>query len=384
MEEFDLSKESELSLKKGSSKKVILSLVIFGAIIVFIVMFLDFDEDGLSNISEIIVHDTDYLELDTDRDGLDDKYELNNNLNPRSNDSDFDGLSDGQEVKYVLSDPLIADTDNDSLSDGIEVKTLYTNPLVADSDDDNLSDYYETAISLTNPNKADTDKDDLTDGDEINIYQTNPLMSDSDQDLLSDSQEVFEYLTEPNMFDSDGDSLGDGYEVYTILSNPLIADTDNDGIDDDVDINPTEDVQIVIEFGFEGYLGDSFSGPDSYFIFYISHEDPVGYYLTTQTYVDTYSKSLDSSGSFSYDWNDSSELIYIIISGYDSDTWNSDERLDLGGPDTSDISIQLTYDSITNHWAMDYISSYGADQDASFNEGYPCEFSIRVSVASIN
>lgn len=384
MDEFDLSDEPEVLLKERSSKKLIASLIVFGIVMVSIVMFLDFDKDGLSNISEIVVHDTDYLELDTDRDGLDDKYELDNNLNPRSKDSDFDGLSDGQEVKYVFSDPLVADTDNDSLSDGVEFKTLHTNPLVADSDDDNLSDYYETEISLTNPNKADTDKDDLTDGDEINIYQTNPLMSDSDQDMLSDSQEVLEYLTEPNTFDSDGDSLGDGYEVYTIHSNPLIADTDDDGVDDDVDVNPIEDVQILIEFGFEGYLGDSWSGPDSYFEFYMGHSTQSPYYLTTPIYVDTYSKALDSSGSFSYDWNDSSDSIYIVISGYDSDSWNADERLDLGGPDTSDITIQLTYESIINQWEANYISSYGTSQDASFIEGYPCDFSIRISVVPIN
>ena len=382
MEEIELSDESKSSFDGQNSRKLIIPLAIIGVILISIVMFLDFDKDGLSNISEIITHDTDYLELDTDRDGLDDKYEIDNNLNPLSKDSDYDGLSDGQEVKYVFSNPLIADTDNDSLSDGIEFNTLRTDPLVADSDSDNLSDYYEVEVSLTNPNNADSDGDNLNDGDEINIYQTNPLMLDSDQDELSDSQEILEYLTEPNKFDSDGDSLGDGYEVYTIHSNPLIADTDNDGIDDDVDINPIEDVQIVIEFGFEGYLGDSWSGPDSYFEFYMGHSAQVPYYSTTPIYVDTYSKTLDSSGSFSYDWNDSSSSIYIVISGYDSDSWNADERLDLGGPDTSDITIHLTYDSITNQWAMDYISSYGTGQDASFNEGYPCDFSIRVSIAS--
>ncbi len=361
MDESVTMDETDILLKGRNTKNVIIYLVIIVLFTMSIVLFTDYDEDGLSNISEIIVHDTDFLELDTDRDGLDDKYELDHDLNPNSNDSDSDGLSDGREVKYVFSDPLNADTDNDSLSDGIEFNTLNTNPLVADSDGDNLSDYYETEVSLTNPNSADSDGDNLNDGEEINIHQTNP-----------------------NMADSDGDSLDDGYEVYTTLSNPLSVDSDQDGIDDGVDVNPIDDVEIIIEFGFEGYLGDSFSGPDSYFRFYISHEEPIAYYLTTQIYVDTYSKSLDSSGSFSYNWDDSSELIYIIISGYDSDTWNDDERLDLGGADTSDIMIQLTYSSITTQWTGDYVSSYGTGQDASYLEGYPCDFSIRISAASTN
>jgi len=371
--------EPENFPKEKISRKIFISLVIFGLITFSAVMFSDFDEDGLSNISEILFHDTDFLELDTDRDGLDDKYEINNNLDPRSNDSDFDGLTDGQEVKYVFSNPLIADTDNDSLSDGIEFNILKTNPLNADSDGDNLSDYYETEVSLTDPNSMDTDKDNLNDEEEIKIYKTNPLLADSDQDLLTDYQEVIEYFTDPNLMDSDGDSLNDGYEIYTLFSNPLKKDTDQDGIDDNIDVNPIADIEIKFEFGFNCTSGDSWSGPDPYFEFYIGHGEPVAYYSTTPIYVDTYSKSLDSSGSFSYDWNDSSDSIYIIISGYDSDSWNADERLDLGGPGTSDIAIQLTYESITNQWEGNYFSSYGTGQDG-FYEGYPCEFSLRISI----
>ena len=371
--------ETENFPKGKNTHKIIISLVLIGLITFSTVMFSDFDEDGLSNISEILSHNTDFLELDTDRDGLDDKYELNNNLDPRSNDSDFDGLTDGQEVKYVFSNPLISDTDNDSLSDGIEFNILKTNPLSADSDGDNLSDYYETEVSLTNPNSIDTDKDNLNDEEEIKTYQTNPLLADSDQDILTDYQEVFEYFTDPNLMDSDGDSLNDGYEIYTILSNPLEKDTDQDGIDDNMDVNPIADIEIKFEFGFDCTSGDSWSGPDPYFEFYISHIDLVSDYYTTPIYVDTYSKPLASSGSFTYDWNDSSDSIYIIISGYDSDSWNADERLDLGGPDTSDIEIQLTYDSITNQWEENYFSSYGTGQDG-FYEGYPCEFLLRISI----
>lgn len=371
--------EPKTFLKEKISPKIFISLAIFGLIILSAVMFSDFDEDGLSNISEILSHDTDFLELDTDRDGLDDKYEINNNLDPRSNDSDFDGLTDGQEVKYVFSNPLISDTDNDSISDGTEFNILKTNPLNADSDQDGFSDYEESYLLGTNPNDNDTDGDNLNDWVEVNNYGTDPLSADSDQDLLTDYQEVIEYFTDPNLMDSDGDSLNDGYEIYTILSNPLEKDTDQDGIDDNLDVNPIANIEIKFEFGFDCTSGDSWSGPDPYFEFYISHVDPVAYYSTTPIYVDTYSKPLASSGSFSYDWNDSSDSIYIIISGYDSDSWNADERLDLGGPDTSDIEIQLTYDSITNQWEENYFSSYGTGQDG-FYEGYPCEFSLRISI----
>ena len=382
VEEFLLSDETKTSFDPRKPRKLVIPVVIIGVILTSSIMFLDFDKDGLSNISELITHDTDFLELDTDRDGLDDKYEIDHNLDPSSEDSDSDGLKDGQEVIYVFSNPLIADTDNDSLSDGIEVNTLNTNPLLADSDNDNLSDYYETEVSLTSPNTADSDGDNLNDGDEINTHQTNPLMLDSDQDGLTDYQEIFEYLTEPNEFDSDQDSLSDGYEVLTSQSNPLLADTDGDGVKDSLDVNPLTDVQILLEFGFESNLGDSWSAPDPYFEFYLSHDNQNTSYSTTQIFTDTYVKQLDASGALIYNWNDSSDSLEILISGYDSDSWNADERLDLGGPDTSDIMITLTFDSIMNQWTMDYTSSYGSDQDASYYEGYPCDFSIRVSITS--
>ncbi|MEK9731660.1 MAG: hypothetical protein VW230_07875 [Candidatus Poseidoniales archaeon] len=374
------SDETESFFDTTKSRKLPIPLMIFGIILVSIALVLDFDKDGLSNISEIITHDTDFLELDSDRDGLNDKYEIDNNLDPSSEDSDFDGLKDGQEVKYTFSNPLIADTDNDSLSDGVEVMTLNTNPLIADSDYDNLSDYYEIEVSQTNPNKADSDGDNITDGDEINTYRTNPMMFDSDQDELSDYQEIFEYLTEPNEFDSDEDSLSDGYEVLTTKSNPLLADTDADGIEDSLDVDPLADVQVLLEFGFQANFGDSWSAPDPYFEFYMSHNNQTVSYSSTQIFLDTYVKQLDASGALIYDWDDSSEFLEIQISGYDSDSWNADERLDLGGPDTSDITITLTFDSIINQWTMSYTSSYGTDQDASYYEGYPCDFSLRISV----
>ena len=76
---------------------------------------------------------------------------------PFNEDSDFDGLNDGQEVKYTFPTPYCR-YENDSIneSDGIEVNTSFnTNPLIADSDYE-LS-FRRKAIMkqkflLTNPN----------------------------------------------------------------------------------------------------------------------------------------------------------------------------------------------------------------------------------------
>ena len=70
---------------------------------------------------------TNPLNIDSDNDGIVDSFE----------DSDSDGLSDLDELKFVRdrtgpvkkTDPMVADTDGDSLSDGFEVNILGTNPL---------------------------------------------------------------------------------------------------------------------------------------------------------------------------------------------------------------------------------------------------------------
>lgn len=60
-------------------------------------------------------------DLDTDKDGLDNKTEIEMKLDPWSADTDGDRLSDGREVNVYDTDPLVKDTDSDGYEDGIEV-----------------------------------------------------------------------------------------------------------------------------------------------------------------------------------------------------------------------------------------------------------------------
>ena len=68
--------------------------------------------------------------------------EFLSNTYPYIDDSDNDGLSDGDEVNKYETDPLVADTDGDGLDDGDEI-TLGTNPLVQDTDGDGIIDSKE-------------------------------------------------------------------------------------------------------------------------------------------------------------------------------------------------------------------------------------------------
>ncbi|HVR76298.1 MAG TPA: hypothetical protein VMT52_18360, partial [Planctomycetota bacterium] len=82
--------------------------------------------------------------IDSDRDGLPDAYERENNLDPANPDDaaldpDGDGLSNLAE-HLLGTDPQNADTDGDGLTDGREVAETGTDPLRSDTDGDGVPD----------------------------------------------------------------------------------------------------------------------------------------------------------------------------------------------------------------------------------------------------
>ena len=126
----------------------------------------DTDGDGLSDYDEIFVYQTLPDDADTDNDGLADNIELSldildpNNPNDATQDWDSDGLTNIQEIIDHQTDPKIADTDTDGVSDGDEV-AQQLDPLDPDYDDDGLldgedqqpyaSDFLAPTVSLVEP-----------------------------------------------------------------------------------------------------------------------------------------------------------------------------------------------------------------------------------------
>jgi len=94
-------------------------------------------------------------EADTDGDGMNDEWENDNGLNPLDSgdakkDPDGDGLTNKKEYN-LDTDPSDEDSDDDGLNDGDEVNKYLTDPLDEDSDDDKFTDGAEVEAE-TDPN----------------------------------------------------------------------------------------------------------------------------------------------------------------------------------------------------------------------------------------
>ena len=82
----------------------------------------------ISNINSRNQNTNSSLFQDADKDGLSDSIEKSLGTNSNIVDTDFDGLSDGDEVNTWKTNPINPDTDGDGFRDGDEVKGGY-NPL---------------------------------------------------------------------------------------------------------------------------------------------------------------------------------------------------------------------------------------------------------------
>lgn len=140
---------------------------------------------------------------DTDGDGLSDSLEKAMGTDPTSADTDGDGLSDYTELNWLNYDPLIDDTDGNGIPDkdedpdkdgltNIEEELLGTNPIHSDSDFDGLSDGDEVNIYHTDPLVADTDGDGVSDGVEVMIG-SDPLVAEAQFTTATELADVDDY-----------------------------------------------------------------------------------------------------------------------------------------------------------------------------------------------
>jgi hypothetical protein len=142
-----------------------------------------------------------------DRDGVHNLAEFRARTKPRDEDTDNDGIDDGDELKVIGSDPRSFDQDASGMLDGDEGGT----PPITKED---LDDYEEA---------CDADDDDL-DGDGLDDEDENDFGSDGDAD-----DDAMADVVDP---DSDGDGLLDGDD-----------DSNDNHVEDEDEDDPTFSIQ---------------------------------------------------------------------------------------------------------------------------------------------
>ena len=194
---------------------------------------IDINGDGLSNLEEY-KNGYNPLSSDTDSDGIINTAEVEGFFgfftDPIREDTDDDGLSDLIEIAYYIDFTDERDIERLTSDNITYLKMLRTNysypldPLNNDTDSDGLDDGDEIEEG-TSPVRFDTDGDGLSDGDEVNRYATDPLKRDTDGDWLSDFEELQEgkdgYVTDPLDSDTDDDGMIDGEESMPLGSVPI-------------------------------------------------------------------------------------------------------------------------------------------------------------------
>lgn len=193
----------------------------------------DTDGDGLNDGAEV-ENGTSLLETDTDTDGLNDYEEVMTfSSNPLLSDSDDDGMPDAYEALNGLAintDDSMSDNDGDGLANITEYEQE-TDVHLPDTDFDNLSDGDEINTYSTNPLLQDTDGDRILDGDEVGLGLSPTLAGDAETDDDNDGfSNVQEYFAGTDIFDMAdvpvATGLSDGSDEPSKRFNPIVISND--------------------------------------------------------------------------------------------------------------------------------------------------------------
>ncbi|WP_298906888.1 Hint domain-containing protein [uncultured Aliiroseovarius sp.] len=185
---------------------------------------LDSDGDGIADNVEA-QSSTGYVAPignDADGDGLDDAYDAT----PTTGAAGSNGLTAVDTDGDGIVDYLDLDSDNDGITDNVEGQSTsgYVEPTGTDTDGDGIDDAYDATPSTGYSGSNGVSPED-TDGDGTHDYRD----SDSDDDGLSDAEEAGHGVTQ-SVIDASGDADGDGIkDAVDDVSGWDVNDTDTDG-----------------------------------------------------------------------------------------------------------------------------------------------------------
>ena len=194
----------------------------------------DFDGDGLADHQELRGYVVRVEETDGDR------IERQVTSDPRSFDTDGEGLNDAEE-RRIGCDPRSPDTDADQLSDWEEYNFVYSNQNDQDSDDDGVDDLLE-----------------------VDFFKTNALLADSDGDGFDDGRELFEMNRDPRISDLPSPQMDIGTvnlqleETFTYVDDTGVVRTEESSTSSSLSSSRSQKVASSIETSLGINIGVNF------------------------------------------------------------------------------------------------------------------------------
>ncbi|TRX70924.1 Ig-like domain-containing protein [Carboxylicivirga sp. M1479] len=178
-------------------------------------ILLDVDNDGSPN----------FVDIDSDNDGVSDAYESSSSTIATGIDSDNNGIDDVFDASAGGALNTFVDSDGDAIMDAFDL----------DADNDGITDYYETSGLASTSLDADLDgivdafDVDITNGADLN----NDGIDDASNPIDTDADGLFDYRD----LDADADGIIDNIEAQATVGYiaPLNNDTDTDGLDNAYD-----------------------------------------------------------------------------------------------------------------------------------------------------
>ncbi|TAJ08181.1 hypothetical protein DMA11_21450 [Marinilabiliaceae bacterium JC017] len=167
----------------------------------------------------------DFLDLDSDNDGVSDAYESATSTIATGNDTDNDGIDDAFDANQGGVYNTLIDRDGDGINDMFDL----------DSDNDGITDFYETAGVA--PKGVDADADGIDDAFDVD----KTFGADSDGDWIDDASKPknsdTDGLFDFHDLDADGDGIIDNIEGQPTVGYvaPSGIDADKDGLDNAYD-----------------------------------------------------------------------------------------------------------------------------------------------------
>lgn len=365
----------------------------------------DTDNDGVADYLDVDTDNDGILDSvearlsgeDVDADGIDDAidsdisggFDLNNDgiIDDAIVDSDGDGVKDFRDLDSDndaipdVSEAVLADTDSDGLADG-DVKTSLPQDsdgdqvpdyLDIDADDDGVNDIENTDYAVLdedNNGRVDTLNDSDNDGI-ANVVDSNPQQFGL-QGGDSDNDGIFDYEDRDDDNDGISDALeGNGDSDKDGIADRSDKDSDNDGLPDTFEVGRVSlsgldangnGIDDSLDVAFTGGADANGDGVDDAFAPLDSDNDGIPNYLDTDS---------DNDGL-----SDLYEIAGIEASGQDDDDDGIDNVFDVdftggldvdndGVDDTLVMAIDTDNDGLLNH--LDTDSDNDGFDDASEN-----------------